>query len=227
VAPLAAVDVWDLRDHPRRHDILTVGPVPVTDYDGSRELLDQLASTHGLTRDKAAVLTSWIRAGGVLWVEFGVFVQGHEWVRRSSGDRLRAPDLSGFTVFGLPTRPVTFEARRAGAFAIEPVVAIVRNEPRHPATADIATLRVVQAELEAVYPVVEPVPPADALVRDGGRVYATIVPLGDGWIVSGVPFDASDPGSDGEKYRINLGEWLAGHPVPTFDPRLDVDRLKD
>ncbi len=227
VAPLGAVDLWELRDHPRRYDIITIGSVPASEYRGSKELLDQLATTHGLTREKAAVLTSWVRSGGVVWVEFGVFVQGHEWVRRNGADRVPAPDLSGFTIFGHPTRPVSFRGRRTGAFAVEPVVSIVHNEQEHGAAADIRTLRVVQAELETVYPIIVPTPPAEAVVREGGRVYATVVPLGQGKIVSSVPFDASDVQSDGEKYRINLVEWLGGYPIPTFDPRLDADRLKD
>ena len=216
VAPLAAVDIWDLGEHPRRYDIITIGAVPITDYSGRGELLDQLAVTHGVTRDKAAVLTGWVKSGGVLWIEFGVFVQGHEWIRRTPAAPAASPDLAHFTIFGFPTRPVVFEGRRVGAFAIEPSVVRIRNEASHVATADIKRLTIVQSELRTSYPIIDALR-AEPLVRQGALVYATVVSLGDGKIISTVPFDSSDVDSDGEKYRINLVEWLGGFPIPVAD----------
>jgi len=227
VAPLASVDVWELRHHPRQYDIITIGSVPVSQYSRGKDLLDQLAVTNKLTKDKADVLMSWVTSGGVVWVEFGVFIQGHEWTRRAPQKAVPTPDLTGFTVFGLPTRVVSFEAKRIGAFAIESVVFTIRNEAQHAATADIKTLTLVQSDLKTYFPIVDPSTQGEALVRSTDRVYATVTPLGRGKIISTVPFDASDAAADGEKYRINLFEWLAGYPVPVFDPVLDVERQKD
>lgn len=226
VAPLGAVDVWELRHHPRQVDIVTVGAVPVRQWSGRAELLDHLATTDGLTRDKAEVLVNWVRSGGVLWVEFGVFLQGHEWVRGGPRRLPPLPDLAGFTILGLPTQTAVFEAKRTGAFTIEPVVVTTTNQAQHPATADVRTLKLVQADLRTVYAVIR-TEQAEVLVREGDRVYASAVSLGRGRIVTTLPFDPWDAESDGEKYRINLREWLAGHPVPVFDPRLDVDRSRD
>jgi hypothetical protein len=168
-----------------------------------------------------------VKSGGAIWVEFGVFFQGHEWIRRAPQKTIPAPDLTGFTIFGLPTRTMAFEARRIGAFAVEPVTFTVHNGAQHAATADIKTLTLVQSDLKTYYPIVDAGAQGEVLVREGDRVYATVTPLGRGKIISTVPFDASDASADGEKYRINLFEWLAGYPVPAFDPILDVERLKD
>ena len=128
VAALAEVDVWELRHHPRRYDIITIGPVPIRQHSGRTELLDHLATSHGLTREKADVLTNWVRTGGVVWIEFGVFIQGHEWIEKDNVKMLPPlPSLKGFTVFGFPTRTYTFEALRRGAFAVEPAVFTFRN----------------------------------------------------------------------------------------------------
>lgn len=226
IAPLAEVDVWDLRHHPRQVDVITIGPVAIREWSGRMELLDHLAATHGLTREKAEVLTNWVRSGGVVWVEFGVFVQGHEWAL-TQGRRLPPlPDLSSFKMFGLPTRSFMFEARRTGAFRIEPAIITVRNEAQHEATSDVRTLKLVQAEVKTVYTVLAP-EAGQALVREGDRVYATVASLGQGRIVSTLPFDRWDVETDGEKYRINLAEWLAGYAIPAFDPQLDVERARD
>lgn len=226
ITPLAQVDVWDLRYHPRRHAVITVGPVSLREWSGRSELLDHLGATHGLTPDKAVILTNWVRSGGVIWVEFGVFQQGHEWIRNPEQELPPLPTLQGFTIFGLPTRPLVFEARRTTALTIEPVVFTITNEASHAVSGDIKVLRLVQADLRTVYAVVTG-DDAAPLIAQGNRVYASVVPFGAGKIVSGVPFEAWDPETDGEKYRVNLREWLAGHPVPTFDPRLEVDRGKD
>ena len=227
IAPLAAVDVWELRDHPRRYDVITIGPVPVSQYTGRKELLDDLAVTHGLTKEKADVFTNWVKTGGIVWIEYGVVVQGYEWTRGGARDAgPRDPDLAGFTMFGLPTHALVFEATRAGAFAVEPKTFAFRNEAQHPATVDIRSLRLIQSSPRTSYLIITG-DPDDALVREGDTVYATVVGLGQGKIVSTLPFDSLDPATDGEKYRINLEEWLAGHPIPGFDPRLDVERLKD
>jgi len=227
VVPLAAVDVWELRHRPRQYDIITVGPVPLGQYSGRKELLDQLTTTHGLTKDKAAVLTSWVRTGGVVWIEFGVSIQGQEWIRSNDVKKIPPlPDLTGFTVFGLPTRTHVFEARRTGAFTIEPVVYAFRNEAQHPATADVKVLKLVQQDLKSGYPIVD-AGQGEALVQEADRVYATVVALGQGKLVSALPFDRWDVESDGEKLRINLAEWLQGYPIPAFDPWLDVERVRD
>ncbi len=221
VAPLAAVDVWELRHHPRQYDIITVGPVSITEWSGRSELLDQLELTHGLTKDKAAVLVNWVKAGGVVWVEFGVVVQGHEWIRNAERRMPAPPVLSGFTIFGYRTHGLTYEAKQRRWFEVEPAVFSIRNEARHAATADVTHLKLLQADAATAYAVIDG-DQGEVLVRDGERVYATVVPLGRGRIVSTLPFDRWDAESDGEKYRINLVEWLGGFPVPAFDPMLDV-----
>jgi hypothetical protein len=226
IAPLAEVDIWGLRDHPRQYDIITVGPASFREYSGRKELLDQLTTTHGLTKEKAEVLTDWLRTGGILWVEFGVFIQGYEWIRSNAQKVPALPDLAGFTIFGLPTHCFVFEAERSGAFTIMPAVFSFHNEAQHPATADIRQLKLRQSDLKTIYPIING-EAGESLVRDGNKVYATVVPFGDGKIISTLPFDRWDAESDGEKYRINLLEWLAGYPIPAFDPRVDVERLKD
>jgi hypothetical protein len=226
IASLAEMDIWELRDHPRQYDIITIGPVSFRQYSGKKELLEQLATTHGLSKEKAEVLTNWVKTGGVVWVEFGIFIQGYEWIRSGTRQVPSLPDLSGFTIFGLPTHTFAFEAKRTEAFAVEPVVFSFQNTAKHPATADITSLKLRQSDLKTVYPIIN-AGPGEPLVRDGDKVYATVVPLGEGRIISTLPFDRWDVESDGEKYRINLCEWLAGYPIPTFDPRVDVERLKD
>jgi hypothetical protein len=227
IASLAQVDIWELRHHPRQYDIITIGPVSLRQYSGRRELLDHLATTHGLTKEKAEVLTNWVKTGGILWSEFGVFVQGYEWVQ--SGDVRQLPplpDLKGFTIMGMPTSSFVFEADRRGPFAIERKVYPFQNEARHTGTADIKALKLVQSDLAAIYPVISPDRGA-ALIQEGANVYASVVPFGQGRILSMLPFDQWDPETDGEKLRINLREWLAGYPVPVFEPLLEVERTRD
>ena len=227
VVALAEVDVWDLRHHPRRYDVITIGPVSIRQFRNKTELLDQLATTHGLSQEKAQVLTNWVRTGGVVWVELGVFIQGHEWIEKDNAKMLPPlPDLKGFTIFGLPTRTYTFEATRRGAFAIEPAVFTFRNEATHEAAADVKILKLVQSDLKTVYAIID-TDQAQPLVRESGRVYAAAVPFGQGKIISTLPFDEWGVETDGEKYRVNLFEWLAGYPIPTFDPKLDIERAKD
>jgi hypothetical protein len=226
VASLAEVDVWELRNHPRRYDIITIGPVTISRYRDRTELLDQLVATERLTADKANVLLNWALTGGMIWVEFGVTIQGHEWVNRDTRTLPPLPDLTGFTIFGLPTHTVTFEAKRTGRFTFEPAVFGIGNESKHPATADIKSLQLVQSDFKTAFVVLDAAPEG-ALVFDGTQVYATVVPFGQGRIVSTVPFDQWAVDTDGEKYRINLAEWLGGHPIPMFDPKLDVERSKD
>jgi hypothetical protein len=227
IAPLAEVDIWELRHHPRQYDIITVGPVTFRQYSGRGELLDQLAATHGLTKEKAAILTHWVKTGGVLWSEFGVFIQGHEWVQNGDSKRLpQLPDLKNFTILGLSTRSFVFEADRRGPFSIEKKVYTLKNEAQHISTADIKVLKLVQFDLEAIYPVIA-VDRGTALVQEGGAAYATVTPFGQGKIVSTLPFDQWDAESDGEKLRINLKEWLAGYPVPVFEPILEIERARD
>ena len=227
VASLAEVDIWDLRDHPRRYDVITIGPAPVRQFSGKMELLDQLAATHGLSKEKAQVLTNWVKSGGVVWIEFGVFIQGYEWIENDNVKLLPAlPDLKSFTIFGFSTRSYAFEAVRRGAFAVELAVFSLRNEAEHEATADIKSLKLVQSDLKAIYTTIDG-DPGKPLIREGDRVYATVAPLGQGKVVSTLPFDEWDAGTDGEKFRINLFEWLAGYPIPAFDPKLDVERQKD
>lgn len=225
VAALAQVDVWELRRRPRRHDIITIGPTPIGRYSGRRELLDQLAATDGLSPDKAQVLLNWVRTGGVLWIEFGVTVQGHEWVNRDARTLPPLPDLTGFTMLGLPTHAITFEAKRTGPFTFEPTVFPLRNEASHPATADVKSLSLTQSNSKTAYLVLDAAP-GQALILDGTSVYATVVPFERGKVISTIPFDQW-AAEDGEKFRINLFEWLAGYPIPTFDPTFDVDRNKD
>jgi hypothetical protein len=226
VAPLAKVDIWELRHHPRKYDIVSIGPVSYQQYSGRKELLGDLAKTHGLTKEKGEVFMSWVKTGGVVWIQFGIFVQGHEWIRSNAKKLPPPPDLNGFTIFGLPTHTFVFEARRRGAFSIEPKVYSFHNEAHHEAMADVKTLKLVQSDLKTIYPIID-ADQGKALVLEGEQVYATVIELGQGKIISTLPFDKWDVESDGEKYRINLAEWLAGYPIPTFDPRLDVERVKD
>lgn len=51
-----------------------------------------------------------------------------------------------------------------------------------------------------------------------------MVGLGQGKIITTLPFDEWDAETDGEKYRINLFEWMAGYPIPSFAPRLHVEQ---
>ena len=228
VASLAEVDVWELRDHPRRYDIITIGPVTISRYraQARKDLLDQLVVTERLTADQANVLLNWALTGGVIWVEFGVTIQGHEWVNRDTRTLPPQPDLAGFTIFGLPTHTVEFKAKSTGRLTFEPAVVRIGNESKHSATADVKSLQLVQSDFQTAFVVLDAAP-EQVLVSDGTRVYATVVPFGRGRIVSTVPFDQWAVDTDGEKYRINLVEWLGGYPIPVFDPKLDVERSKD
>jgi hypothetical protein len=226
VAPLAEVDLWELRHHPMQYDIITIGPVALRQWTGRKELLDHLAATHGLTPEKRQVLLNWVQTGGVVWAEFGIFVQGHEWIRGDQRTLPALPDLAGFTIFGLPTRARVFEARRTAPFTIEPRVFSFQNAAPHVATSDIKSLTLTQVDLRTVYPIVD-APAAEPLVQEAGQTYATVAALGQGKLISSLPFDQWNSETDGEKYRINLLEWLAGHPIPAFDPALDIERGRD
>jgi hypothetical protein len=119
-----------------------------------------------------------------------------------------------------------FEAERRGPFSIERKVYTFQNEARHATSADIKTLKLVQSDLTAIYPIVG-ADRSSPVVQERERVYATVAAFGDGKVVSTLPFDPWDPESDGEKLRINLTEWLAGNQIPVFDPSLDIQRSKD
>lgn len=225
IAPLADVDIWDLRFHPRRYDIITIGPLSVRQFSGRKELLEDLAAPYGVSREKAQVLTNWVKSGGIVWIEFGVFIQRYEVLQQEEGEPSSLPNLTGFTIFGLPTRAFVFAAQRRDSVTFLPRTYSFHNEARHEVSADIQRVQLVQSDVQTVYPIIDSA--EGELIRERGNVYARVVNFGEGKIVSMVPFDDADVDADGEKFRLNLREWLAGFPVPSFEPTMDINRAGD
>jgi hypothetical protein len=222
IAPLVEVDIWDLRFYPRRYDIITLGPVSIRQFSGRKELLENLATTHGMTKDKAQILINWVKSGGMVWIEYGVFVQRYELIQQEERAIITLPDLTGFTIFGLPTRAFIFEAQVHGTVAVEPRLYSFRNEAQHEVSADIHRVQLLQSDVQTLYPIIDST--EGELIREQDNVYARVVNFGEGKIISTVPFETWDVEADGEKFRINLLEWLGGFPVPIFAPVVEVER---
>jgi len=208
VAPLSTIDIERLQKGLDEYDVITVGPSSLRDYKGQQELLDHLAELYRFSRRQQNILREWLKHGGVLWVEFGISVQGYEWIRNRKAYDPPLPSLRGFTIFGYPTKPILLSGKKRKPFTVDPVRYSFRDKSRHPATTRSEHLAVTESALKTIYPIINS--GRESLVTDGKRVYASLVRYGDGSIVSTLPFDAGDPGSDNESFKLSVLERLFG-----------------
>lgn len=207
-AALQDVDFWKLKNNPFMLDFIYVLPM-WTDKSKriSNDFFSNIAYTYNLSNHDKDVLKWWIKQGGYMWLELGIFATGYETYQRDviKSNKAIVATLKAksknmhFLKYGLKRR--FFMADRVDIIKTKPKTIRVKATKTDPYFSAIKNIGFTVDNFIESYFVLRGTP----LINDQyGHTWASYVDHGDGKIVSLYPFEYTNRSADGELLRWKL-----------------------
>jgi len=206
------VDFWELEKEPKSVDFIYVKPLWMKEYRKlTPDLLSNLAYSLNIGHEEQEILKDWIRAGGVLWVESGVYSTKYDYFTKTGeiatnkiNQKIRE-DLDGLTFLGKPIKTYTFKSKTLDIVNYEPISKEFSVHTTIPFFKDIHKLRLDLTNYMQNYFVILD---KTILEDDTYGPVVTYTKYGKGYVVSLLPFDYQDVYYDGELLRWKLFYYL-------------------
>lgn len=212
-ASLQEVDFWGLKKNPRLYDVIYVKPMVQGEFKFyGDDLLESIAYSYNISREQLAILNDWIRKGGTLWMESGIFVSTYDYkFDRFSDDQLEKflARLKGLRLFDHKLTVFMLRAKKTDDIHVKNVsLEIPVGTPGNVGeireiNEKVRSLLLEQSDYIGIYPLAE----ASPIVQSGNKVYASFLKFGKGTVITLPPFDFQNAYHDGELFRLTLLSW--------------------
>jgi hypothetical protein len=207
------VDYWRLQKEPSLYDVIYMGPLWFQDLrKKGDDLLENIAYSFNIPKDQLAILDGWIRNGGILWLEPGLYISTYDYRLNRYDDKKLDELVLSLKRQRLYDKGVSVQVLRAKK-TDDLHLENLRHEllfrgGEKPGELDEINARVRSLLLEqndyiGVYLAADGVP----LIRDGKKIYASYLKVGKGMVITMAPFDFKSAYHDGEIFRLALLNW--------------------
>ncbi len=214
---LRNVDFWKLRMYPYSLDIIYVKPIWLEDFKyASNDLFEDICYTFNLSKKEQYILDWWIRNGGVLWVESGIYATGFENINKDGTINIKAIThrilnlVSNLHFIQYPVSTITYISHKKSLTATTRETIIFNNlKSNLPIFNEIHHL-----EIKLKYPIQTffYIPKNKGAIQDKyGRNIVNIINYGKGKIIFLFPFEYTDAYKDGELLRWRLIQYIYSH----------------
>jgi hypothetical protein len=207
------VDLWRLQKDPAIYDVIYMGPLWFQEFrEKGNDLLKSIAYSFNISQEQLAVLDSWIRNGGILWLEPGLYITTYDYRLNRYDDKkldVLVRSLQGMKLYDKGLSVQVLRAKKTDDLHLENLShALVFGEGDKPGEVNevndkVHSLLLEQSDYIGLYLNVNGVP----LVKDHGKLYASYMKVGKGMIITTAPFDFKNAYHDGEIFRLALLEW--------------------
>ncbi len=211
---LKNVDFWKLKIYPYSLDVIYVKPVWLEDFKRVDDnLLDNLCYTFNISKREEEILLWWLKNGGVLWLETGIYATGFEYIKRDGTINLKKIKNKIFNVtknlkfFDYNVQTTTFTQKSFQSISLTSGVKFVyfnNLKVDNMIFKDIKKLKVVlKYPIETFFTL-----KAKGLITYKGLPLLNVLSYGKGLIIMMLPFDYLDANFDGELLRWKLLEFI-------------------
>jgi hypothetical protein len=213
VESLQKVDFWSLKNNPHLYDVIYIKPMLIGEFKiKGKDLLESIAYSYNISTDQLAILDNWIKSGGILWLESGIYISLYDYKFNKFSDKelesfLRK--LNGMTLFDRKLNILILRAKKTDEIHVEGISQeIVSGESGtfgevSEINEKIRSLLLEQSDYIGIYLSVDATP----IIKKGNKVYASYLELGKGKIITLPPFDFVSTYHDGELFRLTLLSW--------------------
>jgi hypothetical protein len=207
------VDFWRLQKEPSLHDVIYMGPLWFQEFrKKGDDLLENIAYSFNISKEQLAVLDGWIRNGGILWLEPGLYISTYDYRLNRYDDKKLGELVRSLQRMKLYKKGVSVQVLRA-----EKTDDLHLENLRHElefmegekpgevdeVNAKVRSLLLEQSDYIGVYLAVDGVP----LIKNKKKLYASYLRVGKGMIITTAPFDFKSSYHDGEIFRLALLNW--------------------
>jgi hypothetical protein len=214
---LKDVNFWNLRNYPYSLDVIYVRPIWLDNFKYvSKDLFENLCYSYNISKKEQEVLKWWIRNGGILWVESGIYATGFENIHRDGTINIKAIKkriyrlTNGLHFLEFPVKSRVYVSRNKQLTTYKKNILTFSNlKIKENFLKEIKVLQVKLGHpIEALFSLnYKPV------IKDGQNFpLLTIAPYSEGKIIFLYPFEYVDSYKDGELLRWRLLQYIYTHP---------------
>lgn len=204
------VDFWKLRYNQHLYDVIYINPMWIGDLSlGENDFLKNIVSSYNISDEQFKILETWIRNGGILWMEPAIFISSYDYNLNKFDDaKLKnlVDKLKAMTILGNRLNVQIFTAKKIDEFNTEKLSIEVTPESIQDMDGldrDLKKLLLEQTDYIGIYISVDGTP----IIKSGNTVFASYVNYGKGKILTLAPFDFRNVHYDGEIFRLDLLSW--------------------
>jgi hypothetical protein len=204
------VDFWKLRYNQHLYDVIYIDPMWIGDLSlGENDFLKNIIYSYNISDEQFKILETWIRNGGILWMEPAIFISSYDYnLNKFDDEKLKnlVDRLKTMTILGNKLNVQTFTAKKIDEFNMEKLSIEVTPEKIQDMDGldkDVKKLLLEQSDYIGIYITVDGPP----IIKSGNTVYASYVDYGSGKIITLAPFDFRNVHYDGEIFRLDLLSW--------------------
>ena len=207
------VDFWKLQKSPKSLDFIYIEPMWIKEYRKlTGDLLANIAYSLNISAKEQEILRDWVKKGGVLWVEFGLFSTRYDIFNKEGEISAKAIQrsldraFSGVKFWQRPLHRYLFKAKKMDLINYMPTTKSFVVDENASIIKGVKRLKVVIDNFMEEYAIVDG---KRLLVDSANRPLVTLAQYGKGYVVSLLPFEYSDVYYDGELLRWKLLFYLA------------------
>ncbi len=205
---LENVDFFRLVNNPFLYDFIYIQPIWLENFTRiSSDLFENICYSYNMSNKEKEILKSWIKQGGILWVESGLFATGYETfttrVDKSDEEILKelAKKSSNMNFLNFDLLTYHYAAKKIDLMKIKPKESVFTNLNQHKEFKNINSLLLNVDNFIENYFILN----GKTLMQDkNGNIIASYVDYGDGKIVSLLPINFTRRYYDGELFRWKL-----------------------
>jgi len=205
---LPDVNFYKLLSNPFLYDFIYIQPIWIENFKRvSNDLFENICYSYNLSAKEREILKWWIKQGGVLWMESGIFATGYEnyttEIKRSDKKILKKlhKKSKNLSFLGHSIRTSHFRAKKIDLVKIDTHEVLFKHLVNHKGFKKLNTLSLQVDKFAQNYFVLD----GENLIQDKrGTVLASQMKYGKGKVISLLPLDFTTRYYDGELFRWNL-----------------------
>ncbi len=216
-ADIKDVDFWKLRDYPFILDVIYVKPIWLENYKYvSKDLFENICYSYNISKREQAVLKWWLKNGGVLWVESGIYATGFEKLTKYGRVNLKFIKhrinilTNNLHFINFPVSTVTYVSKYISISGYTPKTISFNNLKITDSFFNgLESLKVIlRYPVETFFSI-----PEGAVIKDrAGNPLVSIIPYYEGKIIFLFPFEYVDSYKNGELLRWKLLQYIYSKP---------------
>ena len=211
------VNFWKLRDYPFTLDVIYVKPIWIENFKYvSKDLFENICYSFNISKREQAILKWWIKNGGILWIESGIYATGFENLTRYG--RINLPTLrkkinlltKNVYFINFPVSSVTYISKYISLSGYTPKTIVYKNiRISNNFFKDLTNLKIVlRYPLETFFSI-----PKGSIIKDrAGNTILSVIPYYEGKIIFLFPFEYVDSYKNGELLRWKLLQYICYTP---------------
>ncbi len=205
---LPDVNFFKLLSNPFLYDFIYIQPIWVENFKRvSNDLFENICYSYNMSSKEREILKWWIKQGGVLWMESGIFATGYENyttdIKRSDRKILKKlyKKSKNLSFLGKSIKTLHFRAKKIDLVKIDMHNIVFKNLINQKGFEHLDTLSLKIDKFAQNYFVFN----SGVLVKDKkGDILASQIKYGKGKVISLLPLDFTTRYYDGELFRWNL-----------------------